>query len=58
MVGLILGLIAGLILLSWKYVDDVDYMDKNHPDYKREEFLNWDRENDNWDDNKSHTENF
>jgi hypothetical protein len=58
MVGLILGLIAGLILLSWKYVDDVDYMDKNHPDYKGEEFLNWDRENDNWDDNKSHTENF
>ena len=58
MVGLILGLIAGLILLSWKYVDGVDYMDKNHPDYKGEEFLNWDRENDNWDDNKSHTENF
>lgn len=58
MVGLVLGLIAGLILLSWKYVDDVDYMDKNHPDYKGEEFLNWDRENDNWDDNKSHTENF
>ena len=58
MVGLILGLIAGLILLSWKYVDDVDYMDKNHPDYKGEEFLNWDRENDNWDDNKSHTEKF
>ena len=54
MVGLILGLIAGLILLSWKYVDDVDYMDKNHPDYKGEEFLNWDRKNDDW--NKTHTE--
>lgn len=58
MVGLIIGLIAGLILLSWGWVEGVDRMSENHPDYKGEEFLNWDRKNDDWDDNKSHTENF
>ena len=26
-------------------------MQKNHPDYKGEEFLNWDRKNDDWDKN-------
>lgn len=53
--------IAGFISLFW--VRGIDYMKKNHPDYKGEDFLNWDREEinkvagrDSWDDNKVHTE--
>lgn len=49
MVGLIVGLVVGLILLSWGWVEGIDRIDKDHPDYKGEEFLNWD-------DNKNHTE--
>ncbi len=40
-------LVIGLI--SWRWVEGIDYMQKNHPDYKGEDFLNWD-------DNKTHTE--
>lgn len=47
MVGLILGLIAGLILLSWGWVENIDYMSKNHPDYKGEDWLNWDEKDHN-----------
>ncbi len=51
MVGLILGFVAGLILLSWRWVEGVDHTDENQPEYKGDDFLDWD-------DNKSHTENF
>ena len=40
-------LVSGLI--AWRWVVGIDYMQKNHPDYKGDDFLNWD-------DNKSHTE--
>ena len=43
-------------VISWFWVRGIDYMQKNHPDYKGEDFLNWDRENDDWDDNKIHSE--
>ena len=36
-------------LISWLWVRGIDYMEENHPDYKGEDFLNWD-------DNKNHTE--
>jgi len=46
-------------LISWSWVRGIDYMKKNHPDYKGEDFLstsagrdNWD----DWDDNMAHTE--
>jgi len=39
-----------LTIISWRWVEGIDYMKKNHPDYKGEDFLNWD-------DNKTHTEN-
>ena len=35
--------------ISWRWVEGIDYMKKNHSDYKGEDFLNWD-------DNKTHTE--
>lgn len=36
--------------ISWLWVRGIDNMKKNYPDYKGEDFLNWD-------DNKSQTEN-
>ena len=36
-------------LVSWLWVRGIDNMKQNHPDYKGEDFLNWD-------DNKVHTE--
>jgi hypothetical protein len=47
MVGLILGLIAGLALLSWGWVKGIDDMKENHPDYKGEDWLNWDEKDHN-----------
>jgi hypothetical protein len=40
-------LITTPIAILW--VKGIDYMHKNHPDYKGEDFLNWDRKNDDWD---------
>ena len=42
MVGLIviaaISVIAGVLVFYW--VDGIDYMNENHPDYKGEDFLN------------------
>ena len=52
MVGLIIPAIVSVIVgILW--ANAIDNMPK---DYKGEEFLNWDRKNDNWDDDKTHTE--
>ena len=47
--------------ISWRWVKGIDYMQKNHPDYKGEDFLNWDdvtksAGRDAWDDNTVHAE--
>lgn len=58
-IGIII-LIITLIVYLW--VRGIDYMSKNHPDYKGEDFLNWGEEKapweteKTWDDNKVHTE--
>ena len=49
MVLVILLIVASTVLISWRWVKGIDYMIENHPDYKGEDFLNWD-------DNKNHTE--
>lgn len=49
MVGLIIFVVAISVLIAWSWARGIDYMEKNHPDYKGEDFLNWD-------DNKNHTE--
>jgi len=41
MVGLILFMIAIAFSLIWLWVGGIDYMIKNHPDYKGEDFLDW-----------------
>ena len=38
-----------IALVSWSWVEGIDYMQKNHPDYKGDDFLNWGAE-DNEDD--------
>lgn len=48
-------------IISWRWVEGIDYMQKNHPDYKGEDFLNWGGEQapwetKEWDDNNAHTE--
>ena len=48
MVGLIITLII-VIPIAILWVNSITNMQKNHPDYKGEDFLNWD-------DDKSHTE--
>ena len=48
MVGLIITLII-VIPIAILWVRGIDNMKKNHPDYKGNDFLNWD-------DDKNHTE--
>jgi len=56
MIGIIIFIIALSASIAWLWAGGISYMKKNHPDYKGEDFLNWDRKNDGWDDNKNHTE--
>jgi hypothetical protein len=46
MVGLITILAISIlsIILVYKWVDGIDHMNKNHPDYKGEDFLDWDND--------------
>lgn len=57
-IGLILLIVTPIAFL---WVRGIDYMHKNHPDYKGDDFLNWGNEDvpwkdKDWDDNKAHTE--
>ena len=50
MVGLIVGIgcsfiMAAVVSIFW--VRGIDYMKENHPDYKGEDFLNWDEDDKN-----------
>jgi hypothetical protein len=38
--------------ISWRWVKAIDYMHKNHPDYKGEDFLNWGEESAPWENEK------
>jgi len=39
-------------LISWSWVNGIDYMSKNHPDYKGEDFLDWGKETAPWETDK------
>lgn len=58
----VLTIIVASALISWAWVRGIDYMNTNHPDYKGEDFLNWESDitkiagRDGWDDNTVHTE--
>ena len=49
LVFLIMIVVAGVI--SWRWVEGIDYMQKNHPDYKGEDLFGI------WDDEKDDNEN-
>lgn len=42
--GFFILFISFLFSIVWLWVGGIDYMIKNHPDYKGEDFLNWDNE--------------
>jgi len=44
MVGLIIFILAILASLAWLWAGGIDYMQRNHPDYKGEDFLNEDKD--------------
>jgi hypothetical protein len=49
MIYFFIGMFVSVVIVSWIWVKGIDNMKENHPDYKGEDFLNWD-------DNKAHTE--
>jgi hypothetical protein len=36
--------------ISWRWVVGIDYMKKNHPDYKADDWLNWNNDSENEND--------
>ena len=36
--------------ISWRWVVGIDYMQKNHPDYKADDWLNWNNDSENEND--------
>lgn len=51
-----LAMFLVVALISYLWVRAIDNMKKNHPNYKGEDFLNWDKKGDDWDDNKINSE--
>lgn len=43
-------------LIAWRWVEGIDYMQKNHPDYKGEDFLDWGEESAPWETEKKKNE--
>jgi hypothetical protein len=46
-------IVITIAIISWRWVEGIDYMQENHPDYKGMDLFGEDEEE--W-DNKSHTE--
>jgi hypothetical protein len=46
-------LVVITIIISLLWIRGIDKMHENHPHYKGEDFLNWDRKNDDWDNTKN-----
>ena len=37
----IIAIVSISTLIAWRWAVGIDYMHRNHPDYKGEDFLNW-----------------
>ena len=48
MIGIILLILAISFSLAWLWAGGIDYMRKNHPYYKGEDFLNWTEDEKAW----------
>ena len=44
MLGIIILILAFTGTISWLWAGGIDYMQKFHPDYRGEDFLNWGEE--------------
>lgn len=57
MIGIALLAIAFIFSIAWLWAGGIEYMKRKHPNYKGEDFLNWDQDTtkiagrDSWDDN-------
>jgi hypothetical protein len=49
MIYFFIGIFVSLVIICWAWATGIDNMKEKHPDYKGEDFLNWD-------DDKVHTE--
>jgi len=49
MIYVFIGMFLSVVIVSWIWAAGIDNMKENHPEYKGEDFLNWD-------DDKIHTE--
>jgi hypothetical protein len=52
-IGYVMLIIITMVIVAWRWVEGIDYMKKNHPNYKGMDLFGEDE--DEW-DNKSHTE--
>jgi flagellar basal body-associated protein FliL len=58
MIGLILFIVAISASIAWLSAGGIEYVRKKHPNYKRNDFLDWDKHvnqiagRDSWDDLK------
>lgn len=43
MIALFFFILIFVLCISIAWVNGIDYMKKNHPDYKGEDFLDWDK---------------
>ena len=43
-------LLPALTYLIWMWIKGIDYMKENHPDYKGDDWLNWDNDPENEND--------
>jgi hypothetical protein len=41
-------MVAVVAIISYFWVRGIDYMKENHPNYKGEDFLDWDDEDTDW----------
>jgi hypothetical protein len=46
MLGIIILILAISGTIAWLWAGGIDYMMKHHHDYKGEDFLNWDKDED------------
>lgn len=49
MIYFFIGIFVSLVIIYWAWATGIDNMKEEHPDYKGEDFLDWD-------DDKFHTE--
>ena len=50
MIVIALVVLPALTYLCWMWIKGIHYMKENHPDYKGDDWLNWDNDSENEND--------